>query len=248
MSEHERRPHNNNLIAVRDARERAVELISRRYSEDLIGADELDRRLERVERATTLDEIAVVTDDLLEPGTSLMPVVGEAPQTTALAQPGGGALVRVHDGQVPEQRQLVAVFGEQRQGGDWIAPRELDSFTIFGSTELDFRDAHLAPGETVIDVKVVFGSLTIIVPPGLAVESSVMAMFGGVERDATIPERAAGEHEPRLRVRGMVVFGAVEIFERLPGESRREARKRRRKERKLRLAEARESRQRMLKP
>ncbi len=248
MTELQPRPHNTNLVAVRDAKERAVELISQRFSEDLIGADELERRLERVEQARSLDEIDVVVDDLLDPGTSLMP---SDPASGALVPASAGApgvLVATNNGDVPEDRQLVAIFGEQRQGGAWLVPRQIDSFTMFAGTELDFREAQLAPGVTVIDLKVMFGGVKIIVPPGLAVECGVMAIFGGVDRDPTIPESAAGEHTPRLSVTGFVMFGGVEIRERLPGESGRQARKRRRKEQRHKLAEAREARQRMLGP
>ncbi len=248
MTDPQPRPHNTNLVAVRDAKARAVELISQRFSEDLIGADELERRLDRVERARSLDEIDVVVDDLLDPGTALMPI---EPTSGALApSPTGapGVLVATNNGDVPGDRQLVAIFGEQRQTGAWLVPRRITSFTLFAGTELDFREARLPPGVTEIDVKAMFGAVEIIVPPGLAVECSVIAIFGAVERDPAIPERVAVDDAPRLRITGAVMFGAVEIRERLPGESKREARRRRRAERKSKLSEAREARQRMLGP
>jgi hypothetical protein len=70
----------------------------------------------------------------------------------------------------------------------------------------------------------------IIVPPNLPVEADGVAIMGGfahVDRAPADPDPAA----PMLRVTGLALMGGVHIEMRLPGESPREARKRRRRER-----------------
>jgi hypothetical protein len=231
--------HNHNLVAVRDAKERALELLSGRYSEDLIDADELDRRLERVERAVTLEEIAVITDDLLDPGATLMPRLGgeEARPSSerALAVPAS----------MSDRRDMVAVFSERRYEGEWSVSRRIESLTVFGSTVIDLRAARIGSGVTEIDVKVLVGCVMIIVRPGLPVEIHCRALLGAVERDEEVSELSpvgADEHASRLRVRGFVCFGAVEIRERLPGESARVARRRLKLARKMKRKLARRER------
>ncbi|MCA9694159.1 MAG: LiaF-related protein [Nannocystaceae bacterium] len=222
---------NTNLVAVRQAREKAVELLGRRFSEDLISADELERRLERVEQARSLDAIAVVTDDLLDPGTALVPVAAPAP-AAHLPVPVSSS--------VPEQRTLTAVFGENRVEGAWTVPRHVDVYVACGSTVIDLRGATLGPGVTTIRVNVVMGGVEIIAPPGLPIEAAALVLFAGVDRDREVVDTSTivDASAPRVRVEGMLLFAGLTIKERLPGESGRAARKRHKRGRKKALGEA----------
>jgi hypothetical protein len=70
----------------------------------------------------------------------------------------------------------------------------------------------------------------IIVPPNLPVTADGVAIMGGfahVDRALADPDPAA----PMLRVTGLAFMGGVHIEMRLPGESQRQARKRRQRER-----------------
>ena len=74
------------------------------------------------------------------------------------------------------------------------------------------------------------GGVEIIVPPHLPVEAEGVAIMGGfdhVDRAPAEPDPGA----PLLRVTGLAFMGGVHIEMRLPGESGRDARKRRRRER-----------------
>ncbi len=95
---------------------------------------------------------------------------------------------------------------------------------------LDFREAVLGAGVTDVNVLAVLGSVEIIVPPEMAVEADGMAVLGGFEYQTDAPLRT-DPNLPTLRVRGLAVLGGVNVEVRLPGETSRDAKKRRRLER-----------------
>jgi hypothetical protein len=100
-----------------------------------------------------------------------------------------------------------------------------------GGAVLDFREARLPPGTTEVTVFALMGGAQIIVPPGLAVEMDGSAFMGGFEHMERAPAEADPER-PVLRVSGFVLMGGVAVETRLPGEGERDARRRRRRERK----------------
>lgn len=78
---------------------------------------------------------------------------------------------------------------------------------LFSSGELDLRDAEVA-GELELDVRVFFSSLEIEVPSGWEVAVEVVPIFGSAEVKGR-GERSA--QAPTLRVRGICLFGSVEV-------------------------------------
>jgi hypothetical protein len=78
-------------------------------------------------------------------------------------------------------------------------------------------------------VTVVFGELVFIVPPSLRVISEVSVILASLGQD---DERAAPHGPSVVRITGHVVMGEVELSRRMPGETKRDARRRRRSERK----------------
>jgi hypothetical protein len=217
-----------NLRELRDARDEARDRLATAYAEDLIDADELDRRLGELVEASSFEAIAALTRDV-SPPTHAMAV---AEPSTALARP--------HD--VSTTTMISAVLGETSRRGVWTPGRFNSVRSILASAEIDLRQAALNPGETVFDVTVVFGELLFIVPPGLRIVSDVSVFLASLEED---DERASPRGPCTVRITGHVVLGEVEVSRRLPGESKRDAKRRRKAERK-RLQQA--ARQRALPP
>ena len=88
----------------------------------------------------------------------------------------------------------------------------------------------LGPGVTEVSVFACMGRVEIIVLPEMAVEVDGMAILGGFDYETdTVLNR--DPDQPLLRVKGLVVMGRAEIAVRLPGESARDAKKRKRIER-----------------
>ena len=108
-------------------------------------------------------------------------------------------------------------------------PRRWRVVATFGGAQLDLREARFPTGVIDLEVRAVFGGVQIIVPPGLAVEvhgTAIMGGFQNVNRAPAHPDPDA----PLLRIRGLAFMGGVEITMRLPGESERQAHRRRKVE------------------
>ena len=203
------------LRALRNERDAARDRIGSAYAEGLLDADEVDHRMEALESASTLDEVRRLVADL--GGGSMVPA---KPAVTAIA---------VRD-DVAGHEMIKAVFAETTRRGAWKPALTNDVKSIFASATIDLREATLPPGETIFDVDVIFGEVEIIVPPGMPIAQEVSVYFASIEEDEEVGEHPAGD--ARIRILGRAIFGSVSILRRLPGESRREAKRRRKQERK----------------
>jgi hypothetical protein len=74
----------------------------------------------------------------------------------------------------------------------------------------------------------VMGGVGIIAPPGVRVESMGAAFMGGFELKAGDATALSPAH-PVIRLSGLAIMGGVETETRLPGESAKEAKRRRRR-------------------
>ncbi len=215
--------------ALREAREEARGRLTQAYADDLLDAEELDSRLERLENAADLPVVAALVADLAPAVVAPAEALVVAPEPTPVT-----ALAPV---EVPAEGRTVAVFSGSRRAGVWQPARINHVLSVFGGAELDLREVDLPPGETEIRVFCMFGGVEITVAPGTRVQLECSAIFGGAEQeDGSAPPEP---NAPVLRVTGFVFFGGVEVRERLPGESGWAARKRRRAAKKQ-LREAKE--------
>lgn len=201
---------------MRDRREQVIARLSDCYASDLIDVDELDRRLDLAHVARTVADLDALIADLA-PGTStaLVPTTSHA----------------IDDPSRPDAKRLRVIMGSVERTGPWVVAKSLTTRVLWGSAELDFRDASIGPGVTTIEVHVVMGSLELILPPWLSIDVDVSSVMGSVEER----HRMSAEPDPTrpiLRVTGTVWLGSVEISTRLPGETEWDARKRERRERK----------------
>lgn len=198
---------------LQQAKERARAQLAEAYADDQIDQDELDERLEGVERARAPAEVAALTVGLAEVApvtTALVPVRGEAPE------------------------KISVVLGSVERHGAWSVTGRTRVRVVLGSAVLDLRTAALPDGPLELEVAVTFGSLDVIVPPGWKIDIRCGAVLASVEQDDS---HGPPSGAPRvLRVTGRVVLGSVAVVERLPGETAGAARKRRRRESKA-LAE-----------
>lgn len=191
------------LVALHRERQLARDHLADGYANGYLDAVELERRMELAEKAPTVAELRALTEDL---------VVHPDAEALTVASPASAALVTA-----PAELRLSAVFSESRQSGRWTPGRVTHVRSLFGSMKLDLREARLAPGVTELQLAVTFGDLEIIVPPGLSVDIGCAVMFGDVSQDAgNLPVDDAG---PRLSLTGRVLFGAVRVRQRLPGET-----------------------------
>lgn len=209
--------------ALKQGRERTVEVLCEHFARDALGMDEFERRIDRAHRARTMEELRDLLADL--PGQA--GAVERAGGESGPAPPGPGS---ISVERAPARRTILAVCGGNSRRGRWVPARRTLSIAVCGGIDLDFREAHLAPGVTEVNALAVMGGIEVVVPPGTYVESDGLAIMGGFEN---VDEHAVapGPDDPVIRVRGLAVMGSVEVTVRHPGESREEARRRRRSER-----------------
>lgn len=105
----------------------------------------------------------------------------------------------------------ISIFG----GGHKVI--HSDSFkggnitAIFGGSEIDLTQCKLAPGENIIDVVMIFGGSTIIVPNNWDVILNVTPLFGGFSNKKNRYVSSGTEPAGTLHIKGVVLFGGGEV-------------------------------------
>jgi hypothetical protein len=197
-------------------RERTINSLCEYFANDALELAEFEQRLDRAHRAGTMADLQALTSDLPALTTPIL-------ETTTPARRTVTGVIAQRANQL-----LVAVMGGVVRRGRWTPAKHTVVLAFWGGADLDFREADLPPGVTEVTVIAVMGGCEIKVPPGLNVETGGIAIMGGFEHSGS--SHAPSPDEPTLRINGLAVMGGVEIQVRLPGESSRDARARRKEE------------------
>jgi len=118
-----------------------------------------------------------------------------------------------------------AMLSSVERRGAWVVPSHLEVRAFWGTAELDLREAVLEPGTTTIDIGVVMGSVEILVPPHIAVDSQLESFAANVcdRALATATAVTGTEAGPRIKLVGKVRFGNCEVITIARGERREDA-------------------------
>ena len=211
------------LVGIGVARQRAIDTLMEHFANDVLKISEFERRLDIAHHAVTEAELNKLVADL--PTTNL-----PAPAPTVVPARGGAPVVVSAD-RVSERAYMLSLMGGNSRSGRWIPARNNFAVGIMGGFSLDFREAMLGPGVTEVNVFTLMGGAEIIVPPEMDVEVSGFAFMGGFEHNTDQPIHANPER-PTLCIKGFAMMGGVGVEVRLPGETPREAKRRRKLERK----------------
>lgn len=193
-------------------REHSAARIREAHAEGRLDPDELDERLDRVYRAKTLGELAEVTRDLPPAGTSS--VVAGGPVGMSVSTEEARRLAAEGQG----RETISAVFGGVERGGRWLVEPHTSVSVLFGGVDLDLREAVLAQREVVVQCAVVFGGLSITVPPGVRVTSRANAFMGGI--DLSKVESATDPNAPTIRITGTCLMGGIDVRTKAPKKQR----------------------------
>lgn len=205
-------------------REAAVDALSEAFAQDVISVEEFERRVELAHRADSYEELQTLLTDLPQPP---LPVkADEEDRPGRRVAPRRRQEVATH---VPEQAVVLGLLGGGVRRGAWTPARFNYAIGVLGGAELDFRDCALPP---VMDVRcfAVMGGVEIIVPPDVIVETSGVGILGGFEQVAT--DQTAPADAPIIRINGLALMGGVDVSVRYPGETARDAKRRRKLEKK----------------
>jgi hypothetical protein len=162
------RPAPRDLRASDFDRDRVTKLLAEAAADGRLTPDEHAERVEQAYQARTLGQLAALTADLVEQD----------------AQP-----IKL-DG----RRAVTGIFSRDGRDGRWVVPDRLPVLAIFGEVELDLREALLQSGRTVVYATLIAGTIHLIVPDGVFVETTGTPMLvRKVSRTAREPaQRATG--------------------------------------------------------
>jgi hypothetical protein len=145
------RPAPRDLRASDSDRERVITMLGDAAADGRLTLDEHTDRVERAYRARTLGELAGLTVDLATP----------ADQPIRL----------------DTRRPVAGVFGRDQRTGRWVVPESLPVLAIFGEVELDLREALLQGGRIVVYATLIAGTIHLIVPDGVVVDTTGTALL-----------------------------------------------------------------------
>lgn len=204
-------------------RDVTIDALMEHFANDVMDIDEFERRVGAAHKAATTDELKELLRDM--PGSSALPV------------PAGSGLPATRTdysvtsaAHVKDREFALALMGGTTRKGHWRPARTNVVMALMGGADLDFREAVLSPGVTEVKVYTVMGGVDIVVPPGVNVESHGIAIMGGFESRSDSPGRA-DPGAPTIRITGIALMGGVDVSVRNAGETKGDARRRRRLER-----------------
>jgi hypothetical protein len=169
-------------------RERVAALLGEACGDGRLTVEEHAERVECAYAARTLGDLVGLTADL----------------TTAERQP-----IRV------EARPAYALFGTVRHGGRWVVPMSFPVSALFGTVEIDMREALLQRRRVVVRAALFAGRLRLLVPEGVRVEFTGRSILGLRDLRVRPPGGRPGSvgregaDGPVIEVSGLVVFGSV---------------------------------------
>ena len=103
---------------------------------------------------------------------------------------------------------MLAVLGGSSRRIVSQAFQRAEVTAFMGGGKLDLRDATMVPEGAVVDVFAVMGGFEILVPPTWAVDAEVTPFMGGYDDRTQAP---ASSTAPRLKIRGFVMMGGLDI-------------------------------------
>jgi hypothetical protein len=145
------RPAPRDLRASDFDRDRVITLLAEAAADGRLTPQEHTERVERAYQARTLGQLAVLTVDLVGPDSQ--PI------------------------KLDSRRAVTGIFTRDSREGRWVVPESLPVIAIFGEVELDLREALLQSARIVVYATLIAGSIHLIVPDGVAVETSGTAVL-----------------------------------------------------------------------
>ena len=161
------------ILASDAERERGIALLREAVGEGRLTLEEFSNRVELTYAARTDQELADLVRDL--------------PSELAPSPPPA-----------PLSEEHRAFCSHLIRSGPWSLPGNSSWRSIFGTIDLDLRQARLAGPETVLEVHNVFGTVTVIVPEGIEVKVRGGGLFASQKIES--PERAPSAGGPSLTI------------------------------------------------
>jgi uncharacterized protein DUF1707/cell wall-active antibiotic response 4TMS protein YvqF len=182
------------ILASDAERDQAVARLRDAVGEGRLTLEEFSERVGAVHLARTDRQLAEVSADL----PADLPAAPTAARQPAAAEP----------------ETYRAVCSHLIRQGPWSLPARSRWRSLFGTIDLDLRQARLSAAESEIAIHNVFGTVTLIVPEGLEVVVRGGGLFASQKIEA--PERAPAPDGPRLLIDASGPGGTLYVRSRAP--------------------------------
>jgi Cell wall-active antibiotics response LiaF, C-terminal len=186
------------------ARELKIEELSAYFANDDLSLEDLERRIERVYRSSSVAELETITSDLR--GAAMVP----ADYVRANVIPGTAGVPTRYE--VPHARML-SLMSTTKRVGRWALARKLDLLAVMSDTRIDLTHAVLQPGISEIHMRAVMASVKVIVPPGVRVVVDAHSVMASVQSkaDELFSDSQVNASEPVIRLTGFALMADVNV-------------------------------------
>ena len=82
---------------------------------------------------------------------------------------------------------------------------------VFGGSKIDLTDCKLKEGDQYLDVTIIFGGMTLIIPDSWKVQIDVVPLFGGFSTKQARTNVQIIDSTSVLHIKGVILFGGGEI-------------------------------------
>ena len=186
--------------SVERLREQVIDQLSNGYSQDFLSEREFEERVEQATGAQTHQELRSLILDL---------PVASSPNPPATMDRTADHPAMIEDSRAEHETLILAVFSGSERKGVWEAPRTIHAVSMFGGTDLDFREARIPRGGVRIHAFAVFGGIDITVPEDVNVVVNGAGVFGGF--GGRTHRVDGGPGAPTITVDGLAMFGGVDV-------------------------------------
>jgi hypothetical protein len=178
-------------------REETIDQLVMNYGHGKLSLEAFERRLDQALDAKEHEALVALTQDL--------DLQVDAGYIEKKKEELG---IRYQRADVEDVEHIVHVFSGGERSGDWTVPREVQVFTIFGGTDIDFSDARFSAPRTRVKLLCLFGGVDIYVPEKMRTTVKAFCVFGAITNKAPASD---DPNAPQLIVEGLVLFGGADI-------------------------------------
>jgi hypothetical protein len=193
-----------------NARKDAVRVLCQAQVQERLSVEAFETRLDQVRQAPNRATLEAIVADL-EPTATQAAIV----PTAFTRYPAPADQLGVAPVSPAEFLRVASVFGSTKRAGSWTVPLEIHGRVLFGEMTIDLKDAIFASDVVDIEVDVMLGSFTLIVPAGTQVENEVHEVLSSSSH-STRSARGVPLNGLLVRLRGRVTLGSVEVKEKQP--------------------------------
>lgn len=195
------------------ARREAIRMLCLAQAEDRLSVEAFETRLDQIKHAPNEATLAAILADV-EPTSSFPAPMISDPELPAVAdRTAVGSPVAPAD-----YLRVSSVFASTRRAGSWTVPLHLDGKVLFGELTLDLRDAVFASDVVDINVDVMLGSMSLIVPAGTQVENEIDETLSS-STHSTRGARGAAPNGLLVRLTGRAFLASIEVKEKFPSKA-----------------------------